>query len=148
MDLSHFETILWSAHPIPQLTTPVICHLPSTRHTSGPPESPWHASIPPSKYPAQILSFLSLWPSISEQSSRFTNGTVATCKWAFELVPSVLPHPKIQWSTILWILTHQKRHKLEILSDRYQFLVQYWWMALVNMLVELLGTRGTHFSLL
>ena len=36
----YFETILSSAHPIPQLTTPVICHLPSTRQTSGPPESP------------------------------------------------------------------------------------------------------------
>ena len=35
------------AQPIPQLTAPINCHLPSTLHTRGPPLSPWQESIFP-----------------------------------------------------------------------------------------------------
>ena len=47
------------AHPIPQLTTPAMIALPLRLQTSGPPESPWQASLPPTPgYPAQSIEFV------------------------------------------------------------------------------------------
>ena len=46
------------AQPMPQLTAPIRYHLLSLEQTSGPPLSPWHASIPPAAYPAQRMRFV------------------------------------------------------------------------------------------
>ena len=68
------------AHPIPQEVTPTRVATPSSTQTSGPPESPWHASLPPSiipsplksGVPAQIMSSenkLSLYSCVLQNSS-------------------------------------------------------------------------------
>jgi len=44
-----------AAQPSPQLTMPSWVATPSVMVMSGPPLSPWHASVPPAANPAQII---------------------------------------------------------------------------------------------
>ena len=46
--------VVGSAQPVPVLTMPTSCRRPAIVETSGPPESPWHASTPAGRGPAQI----------------------------------------------------------------------------------------------
>lgn len=67
----------------------------SVVRTSGPPKSPWHASLVPLGNPANH-GFIGIFPSLKAylQVDRLTSGTPATCKWSGTPPPSLkVPQP-------------------------------------------------------
>src|SRR5690606_39817253 len=81
------------AHPSPHETTPTSL-LPAT---SGPPESPWQASLPPSGKPAQTMpSGVYDEPYAASHSSSEVIGTSTFIRWSDCWPPSVvLPQPSV-----------------------------------------------------
>lgn len=75
-----------SPHLFPKETMPICVHLLASCSINGPPESPWHASVPPCAYPAQTKSDVIGWKYAWLQSSLRQMGNEACC-WALLSLP-------------------------------------------------------------